>query len=130
MFHCAADSFVTAARRSLTWISTIALLAFAYAGPASALPTTVATYDFEDGTTQGWGSFNNATSPVNSTAAAASGTHSLLTTTNPSGSSSGPSIVLSGLIPGATYQITGQVMLADTAGGATAANFTVDRSDP
>jgi endo-1,4-beta-xylanase len=127
MFHCAADSFVMAARRSFTWISTVALLAFACAGIASA--QTVATYDFEDGSTQGWGSFNNATTPVNSTAAAFSGTHSLLTTTNPSGSSSGPSIVLSGLVPGATYQITGQLMLT-TGEAAAAANFTVDRADP
>ena len=50
------------------------------------------TYDFEDGTAQGWGSFNGASTPTNSTAAAFSGTHSLLTNTNSSGASSGPSI--------------------------------------
>jgi len=89
----------------------------------------VATYDFEDGTADGWSSFNGASTPANSTAAAFSGTHSLLTTTNSSGASSGPSITLTNLIPGATYTITGEVML--TSGEtAVAANFTVDRSDP
>ena len=89
----------------------------------------VATYDFEDGTADGWSSFNGASTPANSTAAAFSGTHSLLTTTNSSGASSGPSLTLTNLIPGATYTITGEVML--TSGEtAVAANFTVDRSDP
>src|SRR5215472_7589184 len=123
-FHCATGSFGAASRRYLSWIFTAALLALVYVNPAGA--QTIATYDFEDGTIQGWGSFNNATTPVNSTAAAFSGSHSLLTTTNPSGTSSGPSIVLKGLIPGATYQITGQLML--TSGeAAVAANFTVQR---
>jgi endo-1,4-beta-xylanase len=126
-FHCAAVSFGSALRRPSHWLSTLALLALLCARPAGA--QTVATYDFEDGTTQGWSSFNNATTPVNTTAAAFSGTHSLLTTTNSSGSSSGPAVVLTGLTPGATYQITGQVML--TSGeAATAANFTVQRQDP
>ena len=126
-FHCATGSFGAASRRYLSWIFTAALLALVYVNPAGA--QTIATYDFEDGTIQGWGSFNNATTPVNSTAAAFSGSHSLLTTTNPSGTSSGPSIVLTGLIPGATYQITGQLML--TSGeAAVAANFTVQRQDP
>ena len=89
----------------------------------------VATYDFEDGTADGWSSFNGASTPASSTAAAFSGTHSLLTTTNSSGASSGPSLTLGNLIPGATYTITGEVML--TSGEtAVAANFTVDRSDP
>ena len=88
----------------------------------------IATYDFEDGTTQGWTSFNGASAPANSTAAAQSGTHSLLTTTNSSGSG-GPAILLNNLLPGAVYQITGYVML--TSGEtATSANFTVKRSDP
>ena len=61
----------------------------------------VATYDFEDGTAQGWSSFNGASTPVNSTAAAYSGTHSLLTTTGSTGAG-GPSISLSSiLLPGA-----------------------------
>ena len=127
MFRCATGSSGAALRRCLAWVPAAAVLALLQATPAAA--QTVASYDFEDGSTQGWGSFNNATTPANSTAAAFSGTHSLLTTTNPSGTSSGPSIVLSGLLPGATYQITGQLML--TSGeAAVAANFTVDRQDP
>ena len=85
-------------------------------------------FDFEDGTTQGWFSFDNASAPANSTADAESGMHSLLTTTNSSGQG-GPGIQLQNLIPGATYQITGFVKL--TSGeAATAANFTVQRQDP
>jgi len=89
----------------------------------------VATYDFEDGTTQGWSSFNGASTTVNTTAAAFTGTHSLLTTTA-SGGAGGPSILLSGvLLPGAQYTITGHLML--TSGeNATNANFTIKRSDP
>ena len=45
----------------------------------------VATYGFEDGTADGWTSFNGATTPANSTAAAHSGTHSLLTTRDQAG---------------------------------------------
>ena len=89
----------------------------------------VAQYGFEDSTPQGWLSFNNASTPVNSTAAAHSGAQSLLTTTNSTGGSSGPSLKLTNLVPGASYTITGFVQLT---GGeaATAANFTVMRSDP
>jgi len=89
----------------------------------------IAQYGFEDSTAQGWVSFNNASTPVASTAAAHSGTQSLLTTTNSTGGSSGPSLTLTNLVPGATYTITAFVQL--TAGEtATAANFTVMRSDP
>jgi endo-1,4-beta-xylanase len=88
----------------------------------------VAQYDFEDGTAMGWGSFNGASTPVNTTAAAYTGTHSLLTTTG-SGGAGGPSILMSTLLPGATYQITGYLML--TSGeSATSANFTMRRTDP
>ena len=89
----------------------------------------VATYDFEDGTTQGWVSFNGASAPANSTAAAFSGTHSLLTTTG-SGGAGGPSIAAGNtLLAGATYTITGHVML--TSGEtSTNANFTIKRTDP
>jgi endo-1,4-beta-xylanase len=38
--------------------------------PALAAAQVVATYDFEDGTAQGWVSFNGASTPTNSTAAA------------------------------------------------------------
>ena len=122
MFHCATGSLGSAVGR-LVWIA--ALLAVLCAGPAGA--QVAAQYDFEDGTAQGWSSFNNAAAPVNSTAAAFTGTHSLLTTTN-SGGAGGPGILLSNLVPGATYQITGHLML--TSGeAATAANFTVQRAD-
>ena len=85
-------------------------------------------YGFEDGTAQGWSSFNGATTPVNTTAVAHSGTQSLLTTTG-SGGAGGPGITLTNLVPGATYQITGWVLL--TSGEAAAnANMTVRRADP
>ena len=88
----------------------------------------VASYDFEDGTAQGWTSFNGAGAPVNSTAAAFTGTHSLLTTTNSSGAG-GPGISMSSLLlPGATYTITGHVMLT-TDEASTDANFTMKRTD-
>ena len=90
---------------------------------------TVATYSFEDGTADGWVSFNGASAPVATSAAAYSGTYSLLTTTGPGGAG-GPSISLNTVLqPGATYTITGYVML--TSGeAATDANFTMKRSDP
>lgn len=105
------------------------LAAVALFGAVQANAQVVATYDFEDGTTQGWASFNGASAPINSTAAAFSGTHSLLTTTGAAGQG-GPSIsVTSLLLPGATYTITGHVML--TSGeSASNANFTVKRTDP
>jgi endo-1,4-beta-xylanase len=90
---------------------------------------TVATYDFEDGTAQGWTSFNGAITPVNTTAAAYTGTHSLLTTTSSAGQG-GPAIPLTGVLQaGAQYTITGWVQLTS---GETAsnANFTIKRSDP
>ena len=90
---------------------------------------TVVTYGFEDGTADGWTSFNGASTPVATTAGAYSGSYSLLTTTNSSGAG-GPSISLSSVLQaGATYTITGYVML--TSGEtATNANFTIKRSDP
>ena len=90
---------------------------------------TVATYDFEDGTAQGWTSFNGASTPTNSTAAAFSGSHSLLTTTNTSGAG-GPAISANSVLQaGAKYTITGYLRL--TSGEtATNANFTIKRSDP
>jgi endo-1,4-beta-xylanase len=89
----------------------------------------IAQYGFEDSTPQGWVSFNNAGTPINSTAAAHGGTQSLLTITNSSGGSSGPSIKLTNLVPGASYTITGFVQLTSGETAATA-NFTVMRSDP
>ena len=128
MFHCARNSLPMSVWRHLGLVGgAFCLLLLLAMRPASA--QVVATYDFEDGGTDGWFSFNNASAPANSTAAAFSGMHSLLTTTNSSGASSGPGIMLSGLVPGATYQITGHIMLT-TGETATNANFTVDRSDP
>ena len=97
-----------------------------FAGVASS--QVVATYDFEDGTLQDWGSFNDPNSPANSTAQAESGMHSLLITTGSSGAG-GPDILVSNiLLPGATYTITGFVRL--TAGEpSTSANFTIKRID-
>jgi endo-1,4-beta-xylanase len=105
----------------------IAVFALLCAIPLNA--QTVATYSFEDGTADGWSSFNGASTPVATTAAAYSGSYSLLTTTSSSGSG-GPSISLNSvLLAGAQYTITGYVEL--TAGEtATNANFTVKRSDP
>ncbi len=90
---------------------------------------TVATYNFDDGTADGWTSFNGASTPIASNAAAYTGSYSLLTTTSPTGAG-GPSISLNGiLLPGATYTITGYVEL--TSGeSSTNANFTMKRSDP
>jgi len=102
------------------------LLALLCAQPARA--QVIAQYGFEDGTVQGWTSFNGASAPANSTLASHGGTQSLLTTTNTSGGG-GPGIRLTNLVPGASYQITGYVLL--TSGeAATAANLTVQRSDP
>ncbi len=62
---------------------------------------TVATYDFEDGTAEGWGSFYGASTPVATNAAAYTGSYSLLTTTASAGHG-GPSISLNSvLLPGA-----------------------------
>ena len=106
--------------------SAILCLALFCASPIGA--QVVAQYDFEDGTAMGWGSFNGASTPVNSTAAAYTGTHSLLTTTG-SGGAGGPSILPTNLLPGASYTITGYLML--TSGEtATSANFSMKRADP
>ncbi|HKN74662.1 MAG TPA: endo-1,4-beta-xylanase [Candidatus Acidoferrum sp.] len=105
----------------------IAVFALLWARSAGA--QTVVTYSFEDGTADSWTSFNGASTPVATTAAAYSGSYSLLTTTNSSGAG-GPSISLNGVLQaGATYTITGYVML--TSGEtATNANFTIKRTDP
>jgi len=106
----------------------LSLLVFFCAGSLRA--QTVATYGFEDGTDQGWTSFNGATTPVATNATAEAGSFSLLTTTNSSGASSGPSLALNSiLLAGAQYTITGFVQL--TPGEtATNANFTIRRNDP
>lgn len=127
MFHPARRRPNSFAWNRLAPVSGIVLCLALFSG-SSANAQVVAQYDFEDGTAQGWSSFNGASTPANSTAAAFTGTHSLLTTTG-SGGAGGPSIlVTSTLLPGATYQITGYIML--TSGeSAINANFTVKRSD-
>src|ERR1700679_2123258 len=90
---------------------------------------TVATYGFEDGTADGWSSFNGASTPAASNAAAYAGSYSLLTTTGATGAG-GPSINLNAVLQaGATYTITGYVKLA-TGESASNANFTIARTDP
>lgn len=105
-----------------------AVLAMAVMSAGTVHAQTVATYNFESGT-DGWVSFNGASAPVQSNAAAYAGSYSLLTTTSSSGAG-GPSITLTGILQaGATYSITGWVRL--TSGEAASnANFTVKRSDP
>jgi endo-1,4-beta-xylanase len=106
---------------------------------AQTLPQQIAQYLFEDGTTDGWTAFYDASPPTYSTAATAApnpggaGAGSLLTTVNytSSGGGGGPALNLSSLNlqPGATYTITGYVML--TPGEAASdTNFTIQREDP
>jgi endo-1,4-beta-xylanase len=126
MFHSASKRICNFSWNRLGTVSG-AILCLSLLGASPIHAQVVAQYDFEDGTAQGWTSFNGASTPVNSTAPAFSGTHSLLTTTG-SGGAGGPSIQVSGfLLPGAQYTITAYVMLTS---GASHANFTVKRSDP
>ena len=127
-------SLLTARHRILPIAGAAFLLAASLlARPAGAQQ--VAQYTFEDGTVDGWTSFYAASAPTYSTTATAAadpdgGTGSLLTTINytSSGGGGGPALQLTGLVPGATYTITGYVML--TSGEAASdANFTVQRQD-
>ena len=100
---------------------------FLFAGHMAA--QTVATYGFEDGTADGWASFNGASTPVATNVISHTGSFSLLTTTGSTGAG-GPSITMSSvLLPGAKYTITGFIQLAPGE-TATNANFTMRRSDP
>lgn len=121
---CKRGSFSRRALRVLYPIVALVLL-----GAAVSSAQTVASYSFEDGTADGWVSFYNASTPVATNAAAYSGSYSLLTTTSATGTG-GPSIPLNSVLQaGATYTITGWVML--TSGeSAENANFTIARSDP
>jgi len=99
---------------------------------AQTLPQQIAQYTFADGTADGWTAFFDASAPAYSAAATEDpGTGSLLTTVNytSSGGGGGPALQLTNLIPGATYTITGYVMLTP---GETASdtNFTIQRQDP
>ena len=93
-------------RRNGTAVRLFSSFAFGLFAIAPLSAQVVATYDFEDGTAQGWTSFNGATNPASSTAAAYSGSHTLLTTTGPSGQG-GPSIDVGTVLQaGAKYTIT------------------------
>ena len=113
--------------RIVSLFCVISLVTVLFAGHMGA--QTVATYGFEDGTPDGWSSFNGASTPVATNTAAHSGSFSLLTTTSSTGAG-GPSILVSKvLLRGAKYTITGFVQL--TPGETTTnANFTMKRSDP
>jgi len=128
MFVSVANYTPRLSRNRVTHVLCV-IFAFAllFAGQLSA--QTVATYSFEDGTADGWTSFNGASTPVATNAAADTGSFSLLTTTG-SGGAGGPSILMTGtLLPGATYTITGFLQLTPGE-SATNANFTIKRTDP
>ena len=94
----------------------LSLFTFVFAGHLGA--QVVASYSFEDGTADGWSSFNGATAPVATNAIAHGGSFSLLTTTGSTGHG-GPSIPMTGtLLAGAQYTITGFIQLTagETAG--------------
>jgi endo-1,4-beta-xylanase len=127
MLRIARDHQATSLQsRAITLLCIFSLLLLTQASRLGA--QIVATYSFEDGTTQGWTSFNGATTPANTAAAAYDGSHSLLTTTGATGAG-GPSITASSVLQaGAQYTITGWVQL--TSGEAAAnANFTIARTD-
>ncbi|HEY3706501.1 MAG TPA: carbohydrate binding domain-containing protein, partial [Terracidiphilus sp.] len=128
MFHVVSDShWPTPVRRFPRLLAL--LVSFPLLACLHLHAQTIASYDFEDGTAQGWGSFYYASNPVNSTSAAYTGAHSLLTTTG-SGGTGGPSISLSSiLVPGAKYSITGYLRLTSGEGAANA-NFSMVRNDP
>jgi len=110
-------------------VPALVLLLLVVAVPSQLRAQTVATYDFEDGTADGWISFFGATTPAATNATAYTGSYSLLTTTSSTGTG-GPSVQLNSvLLPGAQYTITGWVKLTS---GETAANanFTMKRTDP
>ncbi len=117
------------ARQNQTTFLECSLLAISLFYTARADAQTIATYSFEDGTAQGWTSFNGASVPVATNAAAYAGSYSLLTTTGSTGQG-GPAINVGGVLQaGAKYTITGYVRL--TSGeSASNANFTIRRSDP
>ena len=127
MFRTSTRNTPSSIRIALVSCFATILTLLLWAGPLNA--QTVATYSFEDGTADGWTSFNGASTPVATTAAAYAGSYSLLTTTNSSGAG-GPSISMNTILQaGAKYTITGYVQL--TSGeSASNANFTIKRSDP
>ena len=128
MFATRSDCRLSAfAYRVCLIVSTVIALGFF---PAKLLTAqTVATYNFDDGTADGWVSFFGASTPVASNAAAYTGTYSLLTSTSSTGTG-GPQITLNSVLQaGATYTITGYVELTNGEAPANA-NFTMRRTDP
>lgn len=116
-------------RKLSLWMLVLAVL-----GAQALTAQTVATYTFADGTVDGWTSFYGASTPVATTAASypGAGNYSLLTYTgtSSSGSTGGPSITVNSVLQaGATYTITGYVMLV-SGESATNANFSIKRTDP
>ncbi len=120
--------------RSLSFLAAFLAGTLMWVLPAGAqtLPQQIAQYTFADGTADGWTAFFDASAPVYSAAATEDpGTGSLLTTVNytSSGGGGGPALQLNNLVPGATYTITGYVMLTSSE-AASDANFTIQRQDP
>ncbi|HZD48336.1 MAG TPA: hypothetical protein VE178_06275, partial [Silvibacterium sp.] len=78
---------------SRNWITPVSIVVLALLLCGARLSAqVVATYNFSDGTADGWTSFNGASTPVASSAASYTGSsYSLLTTTSSSGAG-GPSI--------------------------------------
>jgi endo-1,4-beta-xylanase len=113
-------SFSTAVNGLTMYVESASATASYYIDAFSLTQTTPAplSWDFEDGTTQGWGPFGSPT-VANSTDFANTGTHSLKTTNRTSGFM-GPSINLQGqLTKGATYQVTLSARLVAGGGSAT-----------
>jgi len=118
----------SAGRRSNRFLPSLCFLfAILLLGLVPVSAQTIATYDFENGSTNGWGPFYGPNTQVSTTAASYTGNSSLLSTT--AGGASDPAIDVSGLLqPGATYTVTGWVRLTSGEGSATA-NFTIKRTD-
>src|ERR1700733_8786536 len=128
MFSCPRLKATFSPSLIISLLSALVLVTLFGASPLRA--QVVATYTFNDGTADGWTSFNGASTPTASNAATYNGSaYSLLTTTG-SGGQGGPSIALNSVLEAeAQYTITGYVML--TSGeSATSANFTIKRTDP
>lgn len=122
----ASSPVASSVKLPLLWVAIVFSIASLLSTAASA--QVVAQYDFEDGTTQGWTGFCGATL-TNTTAAAESGTHSVLASGRNSGCA-GPSLdVTSLLLPGATYQISGWVELTSSNVNTDQANFTIKQVD-
>ncbi len=100
-----------ASRLSATVLGTCLVCSLHVCGAPPAAAQTVVQHGWEDGTTQGWAPFGGGVVLTNSTAAALTGTHSLLTTGRTQ-TFNGPSLEVSPLLsPGTIYQVTVSVRL-------------------